>query len=760
MTRMFVTKRSGDHEDVDFGKILKRIETLCNGLDNQFIDPVKISQKVIQGLFPGVTTSQLDDLAAETAAYMSTSHPDFSTLAARITVSNLHKNTSPSFVETVTRLHDYKHLGTSASLIADDVYETVLRFSEVLETIIDYSRDYDYDFFGIKTLERSYLLKIDNKIVERPQHMILRVAVGIHLDDMDAVLETYEFMSRKLFTHATPTLFNSGTPRPQLSSCFLLTVSDSIEGIFKSLKDCATISKYAGGIGFSIHDIRASGSYIRGTNGQSNGIVPMLRVFNDTARYVDQGGGKRKGSFAVYCEPWHADIFAWLNLRKNHGNELERARDLFYGLWVNDLFMRRVRDDKSWTLFCPSEVPGLVDAYGDEFDALYEGAEAAGKGRETIKARALWNAVLDAQVETGTPYLLYKDSVNRKSNQKNVGTIRSSNLCGEITLYTSPDEIAVCNLASINLSQMVIDEAFDFELLQRVAKHAIRNLDRVVDRNFYPVQEARNSNMRHRPLGLGVQGLADVFAKLRMPFESESAAKLNVEIFETIYYAAVTASVDLAEKLGPYSSWEGSPANQGLLQFDLWGVSPSDRHDWDALKARVKTHGMRNSMLIALMPTASTAQILGANEAFEPCTSNIYNRRVLAGEFAVINKYLLKDLIDRGLWTPSLRNAFMRDNGSVQSLDIPDDLKSLYKTVWEISQKTLIDMSAARGPYVCQTQSLNLFVAEPTVSKLTSMHFYSWKAGLKTGSYYIRTKPKASAIQFTVEQEPCESCSA
>ncbi|CAN0114355.1 unnamed protein product, partial [Phaeothamnion confervicola] len=613
-----------------------------------------------------------------------------------------------------------------------------------------------------KTLERSDLLRVDGRIVERPQHMIMRVAVGIHMDDMESVLETYDFMSRKLFTHATPTLFNAGTPRPQLSSCFIMTVDDSIEGIFKSLKDCATISKYAGGIGISIHDIRASGSYIKGTNGQSNGIVPMLRVFNDAARYVDQGGGKRKGSFAVYCEPWHADIFSWLNLRKNHGNELERARDLFYGLWVNDIFMRRVRDDSSWTLFCPSDVPGLVDAYGSAFDELYAESEASGLGRETIKARALWNAIIDAQIETGNPYFCYKDAMNEKSNQKNVGTIKSSNLCTEISLYTSKDEIAVCNLASVNLSQLVRDGSFDFDMLERVAYRATLNLDKVVDRNFYPVPEARASNMRHRPLGLGVQGLADVFAMLRMPFDSTEASDLNAQIFETMYFAAVRASVDLAEKVGSYPSFEGSPASQGLLQFDLWGVTPSDRHDWAALKERIKVHGMRNSMLVALMPTASTAQILGATECFEPCTSNLYNRRVLSGEFTVINRYLLKDLIDRNLWTASLRNQFMRDNGSVQNLNIPAELKALYKTIWELPQRTLIDLSAARGPFVCQSQSLNLFIAEPTLSKLTSMHFYSWSKSLKTSCYYLRTRPKASAIQFTVEQDEsaCESCSA
>lgn len=617
-----------------------------------------------------------------------------------------------------------------------------------------------YDYFGFKTLERAYLTRIDNKVIERPQHMIMRVAIGIHKGDIPAALETYELMSQLYFTHATPTLFNAGTVRPQLSSCFLLTMrDDSIEGIYDTLKQCACISKYAGGIGLSIHGVRATGSYIRGTNGSSNGIVPMLRVFSDTARYVDQGGGKRKGSFACYIEPWHADVFEFLDLKKNHGNELQRARDLFYAMWVPDLFMERVESNGKWTLFCPNEAPGLHDCHGDAFRTLYEKYESDGLGRRVIDAQTLWFAILESQVETGTPYMLYKDAVNTKSNQQHLGTIRSSNLCCEIMEYTSPDEVAVCNLASVNLVKMVHDTenegpVFDFEKLAHITRVATRNLNRVIDVNFYPLEEARRSNIRHRPIGIGVQGLADAFIKMRFPFESEEARRLNKDIFETMYFAACTESVHLAKKDGAYESFEGSPASQGKLQYDLWGVSPSDRHDWTDLKRQIHAHGMRNSLLLAPMPTASTAQIMGNNEAMEPFTSNMYTRRVLAGEFTIVNKHLLLDLVSRGLWTPDVRNQLIADRGSVQNIaSIPQQLKNLYKTVWEIKQRTVIDLATDRGAFICQSQSMNIHISDPTVSKLTSMHFYAWKKGLKTGMYYLRTRPKADAIQFTVDQQ-------
>jgi len=755
---MYVIKRDGKKEEVKFDKITARIKKLCWGLDPTYVDAVRISQKVVMGVYPGVTTEELDHLAAETAAYSATEHPDMSKLAARIEISNLHKLTNKSFSKTVELLKNYiePKTGLPAPMIAEDVYKIIMDNKEALDSAIIHDRDYLFDYFGFKTLERSYLLRINGKVVERPQQLLMRVSVGIHKDDIPQVLKTYEYISNKYFTHATPTLFNAGTPRPQMSSCFLLTMqSDSIEGIYDTLKQCASISKYAGGIGVSIHNIRASNSYIRGTGGSSNGLVPMLRVFNDTARYVDQGGGKRKGSFAMYLEPWHADILAFLDLRKNHGKEEARARDLFYGLWIPDLFMKRVEKNGNWTLFCPNECPGLYDCWGEKFEALYEKYEKLGKGRKTMKAQKLWFEILTSQIETGTPYMLFKDACNRKSNQQNLGTIRSSNLCTEIIEYTAPDEVAVCNLASINLSMFVDEEkcTYDFDKLVEVTKQVAYNLNKVIDMNYYPVIEAKRSNMRHRPVGIGVQGLANVFAMMRVPFESPRARTLNKEIFEAIYFGAMTSSMESAKKDGPYQTYEGSPISQGKFQFDLWGVKPSDRWDWDGLRKQILQHGVRNSLMVAPMPTASTSQILGNNECFEPFTSNIYSRRVLAGEFTVVNKHMLKDLLAKGYWTPEIRNQIMADRGSIQNVAaIPADMKLLYKTVWEISQKTLLDLAAERAPFVCQSQSLNIHFQSPNTGKLTSMHFYAWKRGLKTGMYYLRTRPKADAIQFTVDQ--------
>lgn len=705
-----------------------------------------------------MSSSQLDELASETAASMCTQHPDFSKLAARISISNMHKNTEPSFVNVVNKGFEHVHPTTKrpAPLVSQALRDIVERCSEKIEAAIKHERDYLFDYFGFCTLEKSYLMRYDGEMLERPQHMFMRVSLGIHGEDIDAAIETYDLMSQKLFIHASPTLFNAGTTRPQLSSCFLLTVKeDSIEGIYDTLGLCASISKFAGGIGLSVHHIRATDSYVRGSNGTSNGLVPMLRVFNDTARYVDQGGGKRKGSFAVYLEPWHADIFYFLDLKKNHGNELERARDLFYAMWIPDLFMERVEKNENWSLFCPNECPGLPDVWGDRFKELYEGYEKAGKARQSIPAQRLWFAILQSQVETGTPYMLYKDACNSKSNQQNLGTIRSSNLCTEIVEYTSSDEVAVCNLASINLS-MFVDEGtkeFDFQRLCDITKVITRNLNKVIDVNFYPVKEAAKSNFRHRPIGIGVQGLADAFCRMRIPFESAEATQLNKDIFETIYFGACDASCELSERFGPYETYAGSPTSQGKLQFDLWGVIPSTRWDWSALKERIAAYGMRNSLLVAPMPTASTAQILGNNESTEPFTSNMYNRRVLAGEFPVVNKYLLSDLVARGLWTPAVRMQLIADKGSVQDIAaIPQELKDLYKTVWEIKQKAIIDQAADRAPFICQSQSLNVHMAEATIARLTSMHFYAWKKGLKTGMYYLRTRPKADAIQFTVDQ--------
>ena len=759
---MFVVKRDGHKEPVMFDKITERIKKLCYGL-NELVDPVKVAMRVIEGLYDGVSTSELDNLAAETAASMTIAHPDYAQLAARIAISNLHSNTKKSFSETMNEMYHYINPRTNqeSPLLAEEVHKVIMDNAEFLDSHIIYNRDFNYDYFGFKTLERSYLLKINGKIVERPQHMLMRVAVGIHLGDLKSVMETYDLMSKKYFTHATPTLFNAGTPKPQMSSCFLLAMQDdSIDGIYDTLKQTAKISQSAGGVGLSIHNVRATGSYIRGTNGTSNGIVPMLRVFNDTARYVDQGGGKRKGSFAIYIETWHADIFDFLDLKKNTGKEEMRARDLFFAMWTSDLFMKRVQEDSTWTLMCPNECPGLYDVYGEEFEALYTDYEFRGKGRKTIKARELWEKILESQIETGTPYMLYKDAANRKSNQKNLGTIRSSNLCTEIMEFTSSDEVAVCNLASISLPMFVENGAFNHQLLFDVTKRVTRNLNRVIDRNYYPVKEAENSNLRHRPIGLGVQGLADAFIMLRMPFTSDEAKTLNQEIFETLYFAACTASMEMAIEEGPYSTFKGSPMSNGEFQHNLWGLKDEDlsgRWDWASLRKEVMKNGVRNSLLVAPMPTASTSQILGNNEAFEPYTSNIYTRRVLSGEFIVVNKHLLHDLVRLGLWNENLKQEIMRQNGSVQNIDIiPQDLKELYKTVWEMSMKDIIDMSRHRGYFVDQSQSLNLFMQDANYSKLTSMHFYAWQSGLKTGMYYLRTKAAVDAIKFTLNNDKKE----
>ena len=756
---MYVAKRDGRKQPIMFDKITARIRKLCYGL-NPLVDPVKVAMRVIEGLYDGVTTSELDNLAAEIAATLTTAHPDYAILAARISVSNLHKNTKKIFSEVMDDLYNYINPRTDkkAPLLSDEVYKVISENKELLDSTIIYNRDFGYDYFGFKTLERSYLLKLNGKIAERPQHMLMRVSIGIHLNDLDAAIETYELMSKKYFIHATPTLFNAGTPKPQMSSCFLLTMKDdSIEGIYDTLKQTAKIAQSAGGVGLSIHNIRSTGSYIAGTNGTSNGIVPMLQVFNDTARYVDQGGGKRKGSFAIYIEPWHSDIFDFLELKKNHGKEEMRARDLFYAMWMPDLFMKRVETDSEWTLMCPNECPGLCDVHSEEFDKLYTKYEKEGKGRKLIKARELWEKILEAQIETGNPYMLYKDAANLKSNQQNLGTIRSSNLCTEILEYTSPDEIAVCNLASIALPMFVKENAFDHQELFRITKRITKNLNKVIDRNYYPVIEAQNSNFRHRPIGIGVQGLADAFIKLRMPFTSDEAKKLNQDIFETIYYAAVTASMEEAKKDGKYETYKGSPISEGKFQHNLWDVDEKDLSglwDWDKLRKNVLKHGVRNSLLVAPMPTASTSQILGNNECFEPYTSNIYTRRVLSGEFIIVNKHLLEDLVSLGLWNEGLKQEIMRANGSIQNIDIiPDDIKELYKTVWELSMKDIIDMAKHRGYFIDQSQSLNLFVEGATMAKLTSMHFYGWKSGLKTGMYYLRTKSAVDAIKFTLDKK-------
>jgi ribonucleoside-diphosphate reductase alpha subunit len=754
---MLVVKRDGHRESVKFDKITARIEKLCYGLDPKFVNPVEVAMKVINGLYDGVTTQELDNLAAEISATMTTRHPDFAKLAARLAVSNLHKTTSKSFSNTMKRLYQYvdPKTGQNAPLISKETWKVIKEHAAELDEAIIYDRDFSYDYFGFKTLERSYLMKIEGKTIERPQHMLMRVAVGIHGEDIPAAIETYYLMSDKWFTHATPTLFNAGTPKPQLSSCFLLTMKDdSIDGIYDTLKQCAKISQSAGGIGLSIHNVRAKGSYIKGTGGTSNGIVPMLRNFDMTARYVDQGGGKRKGSFAIYLEPWHADVFDFLDLKKNHGKDEMRARDLFYAMWIPDLFMQRVENNEMWSLFCPNEAPGLSEVYGEEFERLYHKYESEERFRKQVKAQDLWFEILESQIETGTPYILYKDAANKKSNQKNLGTIKSSNLCTEIVEYTAPDEVAVCNLASIALPKFVTDGKFDHDKLYEITKVATRNLNKVIDVNYYPVPEARKSNMRHRPIGLGVQGLADAFIMLRMPFDSPEARGLNKDIFETIYFAAMEASMELAKVNGPYETFKGSPVSKGIFQFDMWGVTPtSGRWNWDKLKQEVKQYGVRNSLLVAPMPTASTSQILGNNECFEPYTSNVYTRRTLSGEFIVANKHLMRDLISLGMWSENMRQKLISTNGSVQVIpEIPQHIKDIYKTVWEISQKAIIDMSADRGAFICQSQSLNIHLTDPNFGKLTSMHFYAWKKGLKTGMYYLRTNAAADAIKFTLDK--------
>lgn len=753
---MYVIKRDGRKQEVKFDKITSRIQRLCYGLDVMHVDPILIAMKVIEGIYDGVTTTELDILAAEVAATLTSKHPDYALLAARIAISNLHKATTKSFSQTIHALYHYQDKTTNrnASLISHEVYSIVQEHAEELDSAIIYDRDFAYDYFGFKTLERSYLLRMHGKPVERPQHMLMRVAVGIHKTDIRSAIESYNLMSERFFTHATPTLFNAGTPKPQMSSCFLLQLrEDSIEGIFDTLKSCAKISQSAGGIGINIHNVRATGSYIRGTGGVSNGIIPMLRVYNDTARYVDQGGGKRKGSFSVYLEPWHADILSFLDLRKNTGKEELRTRDLFTALWIPDLFMKRVEENGNWSLFCPNEAPGLDNCWGEDFEALYTEYEAEGRARVVIKAQDLWHKIVEAQIETGTPYILYKDACNRKSNQQNLGTIKSSNLCTEIIEFTSPDEVAVCNLASIALPRFVVNGIFDHNKLFEISKVITRNLNRIIDGNSYPVPEAKKSNLKHRPIGIGVQGLADLFFLLRMPFESEAAQLLNREIFETIYYGAMTASKELAIEEGPYESYSGSPTSKGILQYDMWNVKPSSRWDWTALKSDIAKHGIRNSLLIALMPTASTSQILGNTECIEPQTTNLYTRRVLSGEFIVMNKFLMSDLVKLRLWNEEMKQSILLANGSVQHIpEIPEHIKSLYKTVWEIKQKVIIDMAADRAPYICQSQSLNLFIENPSFSKITSMHFYAWKKGLKTGMYYLRTKAAVDPIKFTVNE--------
>ena len=754
---MQVIKRSGRREEVSFDKITARLRKLTYNLDTSYVNLFEVSKKVIAGLYDGVTTVELDNLAAETAATMATVHPDYALLAARIAVSNLHKETEKSFHKVIHALYHYvdPKSGDRAGLIGDDTYKVVMANKERLESALIFDRDFEFDYFGFKTLERSYLMRMEGKVAERPQHLFMRVAVGIHGTDIEATIETYNLMSERWFIHATPTLFNAGSPKPQMSSCFLLTMTDdSIAGIFETLSRCALISQSAGGIGLSIHNIRATGSYIKGTGGTSNGIIPMLRVFNDAARYVDQGGGKRKGAFAVYLEPWHADIFEFLELKRNHGKEEMRARDLFYALWISDLFMERVKADADWSLFDPNEAAGLFDVHSGEFEALYHKYEREGRARKVVKARELWNAVLESQVETGTPYILYKDAANKKSNQQNLGTIRSSNLCTEILEYTSPDEVAVCNLASIALPKFVENGRFNFDKLVEITRVATRNLNKVIDVNYYPIPQAEYSNKRHRPIGLGVQGLADTFILMRYAFDSDQAKQLNKDIFEAIYFAAVTESADLAEKLGAYDTFRGSPLSEGKFQFDLWGIQPSKRWDWDSLRQRVMKTGVRNSLLVAPMPTASTSQILGNNECFEPYTSNLYTRRTLAGEHIVVNKHLMRDLVRLGIWNEEMREAIMAANGSVEGMeDIPADIRALYKTAYEISQKVIIDMSADRGAYICQSQSLNVFMEAPTYAKLSSMHFYAWQKGLKTGMYYLRSKAAVDPIKFTLSKK-------
>jgi len=774
---MYVTKRNGYRQDVHFDKITVRISKLSYGLDVTRCLAVKVAQKVAAGIYNGVTTAELDDLAAETSAALASEHSDYGVLAARLAVSNLHKNTLKSFSALVLALHSHKQTGRNTPVVSDELLELATLHAALLDNEIRHDRDFDYDYFGFKTLERSYLLRLNGRVAERPQHMLMRVALGIHGHDVTSAIRTYRLMSERRFTHASPTLFNAGTPRAQMSSCFLLTMKDdSIEGIYDTLKECAIISKGAGGIGLSAHEIRASGSYISGTNGVSNGIVPMLRVFNDTARYVDQGGGKRKGAFAIYLEPWHADIFSFVELRKNHGTEETRTRDLFLGLWVNDLFMERVEANEDWSLFCPQEARGLADVWGAEFAALYATYERRGLARARVPARKLWSAILDSQIETGTPYMLYKDACNAKSNHQHLGTIKGSNLCCEIVEFSSPEETAVCNLASIALPSCVVStlaedpmcgstlcsyRVFDFEALDSIVGTITRNLDNIIDRNYYPVETAKVSNLRHRPIGIGVQGLADVFILLGMPHDSADAAHLNRKIFERIYFAALRASCDLAREKGPHPSFEGSPVSRGNLQHDMWGVADSPDLDWAGLRVNIASHGVRNSLLVAPMPTASTSQILGNNEATEPYLSNIFVRRVLSGEFIVINRHLRYDLENMKLWDGARKNAIIAAGGSIANMDdLPPSLRAIYKTIWEIKQKVLVDMAADRGAFIDQSQSFNVFISRPDHTILTSLHFHAWRRGLKTGMYYLRTRPAADAIQFTVERQCSVNCSA
>ncbi|KAK9870879.1 hypothetical protein WA026_009836 [Henosepilachna vigintioctopunctata] len=755
----YVIKRSGKPEEVHLDKITNRITKLCDGLNKDFVEPVNITLKVVRGLYHGVTTVELDTLAAETAAMMTTDHPDYGLLAARIAVSNLHKETKERFSDVVEDLYNMvnEKTGRRTPMISEFHYKIIKENADRLNSAINHERDFTYNYFGFKTLERSYLLKINGKIVERPQHMLMRVGVGIHGEDIDKAIETYNLLSEKYFTHASPTLYAAATPKPQLSSCFLLMMpEDSIEGIFNCITKCAYISKSAGGIGVNVHNIRAKGTYIAGTNGVSNGLVPMLRVFNNTAHYVDQGGNKRPGAFAIYLEPWHADIFEFLNLKKNTGKDEIRARELFYALWIPDLFMKRVESNGIWSLMCPHLCPGLSDCWGEEFEKLYEKYEADGKFVRQVEAQKLWHAIIISQVETGTPYMLYKDACNKKSNQQNLGTIKSSNLCTEIVEYTSPDEIAVCNLASVAVNMFVNTEKkiYDFNKLKEVTKVVTKNLNKIIDINFYPVPEAKTSNMKHRPIGIGIQGLADAFILLRIPFDSPEALLLNQQIFETLYYGALEASCELAEIEGTYSTYQGSPVSKGTLQYDMWNVTPTKLWDWSILKKKIAKHGVRNSLLLAPMPTASTAQILGNNESFEPYTSNIYTRRVLSGEFQVVNHHLLQDLTRLGLWDDVMKNQIIANCGSIQNIPgIPQDIKKIYKTVWEISQKVVLNMAADRGAFIDQSQSLNIHIEKPTYGVLTSIHFYGWRKGLKTGMYYLRTKPAAKPIQFTVDKQ-------
>ena len=773
---MNVLKRNGKLEIVSFDKILQRMKRIGREADLK-LNYTTLAMKVIDQLYDGISTTRIDELSAEQCASLSSTHPDYNILGGRIIISNHQKNTEESFCHVISKLHDFKdYHDNNYSLISDVLYNVVNEHSQEIEDMICHDRDYLIEYFGFKTLERSYLMKINGVIVERIQHMWMRVSIGIHGNDLQRVKETYDLMSQKYFTHATPTLFNAGTPKPQLSSCFLQAMeSDSVDGIYNTLKDCANISKWAGGIGLHIHNVRASGSHIRGTNGKSNGIVPMLKVFNNTAKYIDQGGGRRNGSFAIYLEPWHADIEMFLEMRKNHGDEEMKARDLFYALWIPDLFMKRVKSNADWTLMCPDECPGLADVYGDEFERLYEEYEKSDKGRRTVKARELWFHMLDAQMETGTPYMLFKDACNKKSNQKNVGVIKSSNLCTEIVEYSDNNETAVCNLASIALPTFIdaSKSIFDYEKLHEVVKVITYNLNKVIDVNFYPTEKTRISNMRHRPIGLGVQGLADVFIMLDIPFYSMKAKAINKRIFETIYHGALESSCELAQKDGIYGSFVDSPASKGILQFDMWEqhTQNNEFYDWDDMKNKIKNYGIRNSLLVAPMPTASTSQILGFNECIEPITSNIYSRRTSAGEFVLANKYMMMDLIKLDLWNDDIKNNIIANNGSIQQLEIvPQEIRDKYKTVWEIPMRELIDMAADRGVYICQSQSLNLWLEDPNYNTLTSMHFHSWSKGLKTGIYYLRRRGRHQAQQFTIEPEKakhdneedeiCEMCSA